>query len=54
MDLKTLQEAFRTYLEIMAFYRKILPTGRIYEIQYERLVKNPKDELRVILSKVLT
>lgn len=54
MDLKTLQEAFRTYLEIMAFYRKILPTDRIYEIQYERLVKNPKDELRVILSKVLT
>jgi tetratricopeptide (TPR) repeat protein len=53
LKLETLYHAFRTYLEVMAYFNKILPTARIYEVQYEHLIKNPEIELSRILVKVI-
>lgn len=51
LKLDSLFNGFRIYLEVVAHFRKELPK-RVYEVQYEELVKNPENELRKILNKL--
>ncbi|MGB0966997.1 MAG: sulfotransferase family protein [Halocynthiibacter sp.] len=50
-DLNDLAEVYKTFDDLIAFWRKISP-GRIYEIHYEDLVRNPELETRKLLEAI--
>lgn len=47
--LEDIGRAYADYVELMAHFDDILP-GRVYRIQYERLIENPEDEVRRLLA----
>ena len=50
LTIPTLYRGYQRYMDIMAHYRSVLPKKRIYEVQYEKLLKNPEKVLRGILK----
>lgn len=50
-SIDSLYNGYRIYLEVMAHFRKHLP-GRIYEVQYEQLIRQPEIVLRGILDQL--
>ena len=51
LSLDSLLNGFKLYLEVMDHFRSVLP-GKILEIQYENLVKEPEKNLRNILGRL--
>jgi hypothetical protein len=43
---------FRSYERLMAYWRAVLPPGRMLEVDYERLTSSPEDEIRRIVEYV--
>ena len=52
LTIPTLYRGYQRYMDVMAHYRGILPKKRIYEVQYEKLLKNPEKIIRDILKKL--
>ena len=51
LSLDSLLNGYKLYLEVMDHFRSVLP-GKILEIQYENLVKEPEKNLRNILGRL--
>ncbi|MEM7170894.1 MAG: sulfotransferase [Pseudomonadota bacterium] len=49
-DLEELGHYYRRYHDLMELWRKVLPNGRMLEINYEDLVQNPEPEIRRLLD----
>lgn len=49
-DMVELGQYYRLYEELMAHWREVLPTGRIYDIDYERLVADQDAESRSLIE----
>lgn len=49
-DLEELGRYYRLYEQLMAHWQAVLPAGRILDIEYESLVKNPEHELQRMLT----
>ncbi len=49
-DQRELGGHYRLYQRMMAHWRRVLPAGRFYEIEYERLVEAPEREVRALLD----
>lgn len=49
-DLRELGEYYRLYEEAMAYWRKVLPSHVLYEVDYEDIVTDIEREVRPILS----
>jgi hypothetical protein len=43
---------FRSYQRLMEHWRRILPEGRLFEVEYERLVTSPQTEIRGIIDHI--
>ncbi|MGH7058077.1 MAG: sulfotransferase family protein, partial [Acetobacteraceae bacterium] len=41
---------YRLYDSMMAHWRRVLPPGRIIDVEYERLVADPEGEVRRLLA----
>ncbi|MDQ6965656.1 MAG: sulfotransferase, partial [Mariprofundaceae bacterium] len=50
LRLETLGEYCKKYLELMSHWRKALPAGVMYELDYEQLVSNQEEETRGLLE----
>lgn len=48
-DLDDIAFFYRQYLELMTHWQRVMP-GRIHEIRYEKLVDNPKAEIRALIA----
>jgi tetratricopeptide (TPR) repeat protein len=51
LTLDALHDVFAMYLEVIAHFKRVLP-GRLYEVQYERLVYDPENTVRGILDQL--
>lgn len=49
-DLENLAQWYRQYQRMMAHWRKVLPCGAIYDLNYEKLVDDPEGESRKLLE----
>lgn len=49
-DFKTIAEMYRNYREMMAYWERVLPAGKILEVRYERLIGDPEAEGRRMLE----
>jgi len=49
-NLGDLGRYYRMYQQVMEHWRQVLPTGVMYEIDYETLVVNPEIEMRKLLA----
>jgi hypothetical protein len=49
-DLGELGRCYRAYEELMAHWRKVLPSGVMIDVQYEDLVQNPEREARRMVA----
>ncbi|MDX8401542.1 MAG: sulfotransferase, partial [Mariprofundaceae bacterium] len=49
-DQRELGEHYRLYQRMMAHWREVLPRDRFYEIDYERLVADPEEEVGRLLD----
>ena len=49
-DLEELGKYYGSYLDIMEHWNNVLPSGSIYNIQYENLVDNTEKEARALLE----
>lgn len=49
-DLVEMARYYVNYELLMEHWRKVLPEGSFYEVQYERLVANPEDESRKLIE----
>jgi tetratricopeptide (TPR) repeat protein len=49
LTLDAIHDTFAVYLEVIAHFKRVLP-GRLYEVQYERLVYDSEGTLRGILN----
>ncbi|MEQ8314174.1 MAG: sulfotransferase [Gammaproteobacteria bacterium] len=49
-DLKTIADTYKLYREYMKYWQKVLPRGKILEVQYEALVENPTEEGQRMLN----
>lgn len=41
---------YRAYRRLMAHWRSVLPEGRMYEMEYERLTNGPREEIPALIS----
>jgi predicted Zn-dependent protease len=48
-DLEELGRYYRDYVRLMAHFDRVLP-GRVHRVVYERMVQDPEDEIRRLLS----
>jgi hypothetical protein len=48
-DLADMGRAYRSYVEVMAYFDEVLP-GRVYRLIYEDLVQDPETEIRRLLE----
>src|SRR5699024_60774 len=51
-SLDSIGHFYRLYEHLMQHWRKVLGPRRIIEVEYERLVRNPADEIPRLLSAV--
>ncbi|HSH13907.1 MAG TPA: sulfotransferase, partial [Desulfurivibrionaceae bacterium] len=49
-DLAEIGRYYRNYAELMAHWRRVLPAGAFYEIQYEELVADNENQARALLE----
>jgi Flp pilus assembly protein TadD len=49
-DFKQIGEIYRLYRDIMEHWKRVLPAGKIVEVQYERLIEDPENEARRIVE----
>ncbi len=49
-DLVEMARFYVSYAEIMEYWRKLLPKGTFYDVQYEELVANPEEETRKLVD----
>lgn len=49
-DLRELGRYYQAYAELMEHWRRVLPEGRLLEVQYEELVGEPEREIRRLLD----
>lgn len=49
-NLEQLGEYYRTYQQVMAHWREVLPAGVMYELDYEQLVASPVDEVHKLFA----
>lgn len=49
-DLKELGEFYCDYVDLMAHWKKVLPAGSFYEVQYEDLVADNENQARALIS----
>jgi Tfp pilus assembly protein PilF len=49
-DLAEIGRYYRNYHDLMAHWKKVLPTGSFYEIQYEDLVANTEAESKALID----
>jgi len=49
-DTKNLKNYYQFYIDVMAYWKKSLDSNSIFEINYEKLIENPEDELRLLFK----
>jgi hypothetical protein len=49
-DLEWLGKRYRFYREVMAYWRRVLPAGRILDVYYEQLIEDPETQSRRIVE----
>lgn len=49
-DLKVIAEVYRRQRDAMAHWQRLLPAGKIVEVQYERLIEEPETEGRRMIE----
>jgi hypothetical protein len=47
-----LVQYYRIYQRLMAHWRRVLPPGRMYEVDYERLAESPRTEIPQLIAHV--
>ena len=47
--LDVLERYFARYREMMGYWRSVLPDGRIFDLEYEHVVRSPKEKLEELL-----
>jgi hypothetical protein len=49
-DLHEIGRHYRDYMNTMSHWRKVLPAGTFYEVQYEQLVANQEEESKKLIA----
>lgn len=49
-DFKLIAEIYRCYREVMAYWERVLPDGKILEVSYERVVESPEAQGRRLIE----